>query len=141
VRDESLARRKRFGAARQGGSIDWLCFPRFGSPSTYGRLLEEKAGHWFFGVTNATAVSRRYLGRTMVLETTLRTTSGSVTITDALAMDSGNRGHELGKGVLTFSSGAPRADLSREYGPALRLWVETSIARRRRRRNDGVGER
>ncbi len=83
----------------RGGSIDWLCFPRFDSPSTFGRLLDEKAGHWFFGATNATEVSRRYLDRTMVLETTLRTPTGSVTITDALAMGSGNRGHELGKGA------------------------------------------
>ncbi len=106
----------------RGGSIDWLCFPRFDSPSTFGRLLDEKAGHWFFGATNATEVSRRYLDRTMVLETTLRTPTGSVTITDALAMGSGNRGHELGKGsphVLlrraTCTEG--RVDLSLEYVP------------------------
>src|SRR6201992_1501411 len=77
------------------GSIDWLCFPRFDSPSTFGRLLGEDAGHWFFGVTNSSVVSRRYVDRTMVLETTLRTPTGSVTITDALAMGPGNRGHEL----------------------------------------------
>jgi alpha,alpha-trehalase len=106
----------------RGGSIDWLCFPRFDSPSTFGRLLDEKAGHWFFGATNATEVSRRYLDRTMVLETTLRTPTGSVTITDALAMGSGNRGHELGKGAphvllrrATCTGG--RVDLSLEYVP------------------------
>ena len=106
----------------RGGSIDWLCFPRFDSPSTFGRLLDEKAGHWFFGATNATEVSRRYLDRTMVLETTLRTPTGSVTITDALAMGSGNRGHELGKGAphvllrrATCTEG--RVDLSLEYVP------------------------
>jgi alpha,alpha-trehalase len=104
------------------GSIDWLCFPRFDSPSTFGRLLDEKAGHWFFGATNATEVSRRYLDRTMVLETTQRTPTGSVTITDALAMGSGNRGHELGKGAphvllrrATCTEG--RVDLSLEYVP------------------------
>lgn len=83
----------------RSGSIDWLCFPRFDSPSTFGRLLGEKAGHWSFGATNSTEVSRRYLDRTMVLETTVRTPTGSVTITDALVMGSGNRGHELGKGA------------------------------------------
>ena len=83
----------------RGGSIDWLCFPRFDSASTFGRLLGENAGHWSFGATNTTEVTRRYLDRTMVLETTLRTPTGAVTITDALAMGSGNRGHELGKGV------------------------------------------
>ena len=47
----------------------------------------------------ATQVTRRYLDRTMVLETTFRTPTGTVAITDALAMGDGNRGHELGKGA------------------------------------------
>jgi alpha,alpha-trehalase len=104
------------------GSIDWLCFPRFDSPSIFGRLLDEKAGHWVLGATDATEVSRRYLDRTMVLETTLRTPTGSVTIIDALAMGSGNRGHELGKGAphvllrrATCTEG--QVDLSLEYVP------------------------
>ena len=42
-------------------------------------------------------MTRRYLDRTMVLETTFRTPTGTVAITDALAMGDGNRGHELGK--------------------------------------------
>jgi alpha,alpha-trehalase len=79
------------------GSVDWLCFPRFDSPSLFGRLLGQGAGHWSIRVTNATEVTRRYLDRTMVLETTFRTPAGTVTVTDALAMGDGNRGHLLGK--------------------------------------------
>ena len=79
------------------GSIDWLCFPRFDSPSIFGRLLGDEAGHWSIRATAATQVTRRYLDRTMVLETTFRTPTGTVAITDALAMGDGNRGHELGK--------------------------------------------
>ena len=104
------------------GSIDWLCFPRFDSPSTFGRLLGEKAGHWSFGAADATDVTRRYLDRTMVLETTLRTPMGAVTITDALAMGFGNRGHELGKAAphamlrcATCTEG--QVDLSFEFVP------------------------
>ena len=79
------------------GSIDWLCFPRFDSPSIFGRLLGDEAGHWSIRAAGATQVTRRYLDRTMVLETTFRTPTGTVAITDALAMGEGNRGHELGK--------------------------------------------
>jgi GH15 family glucan-1,4-alpha-glucosidase len=79
------------------GSIDWLCFPRFDSPSVFGRLLGERAGHWSIAARGATQVTRRYIDRTMVLETTFRTPTGTVAIADALAMGIGNRGHQLGK--------------------------------------------
>ena len=59
------------------GSIDWLCFPRFDSPSIFGRLLGDAAGHWAIRATGATEVTRRYLDRTMVLETTFRTPTGT----------------------------------------------------------------
>ena len=81
------------------GSIDWLCFPRFDSSSIFGRLLGEAAGHWAIRAAGATRVTRRYLDRTMVLETTSRTPTGAVVIVEALAMGDGNRGHELGKGA------------------------------------------
>src|SRR6516165_6300115 len=55
------------------GSIDWLCWPRFDSPSIFGRLLGDEAGHWSMRAPGATEVTRRYLDRTMVLETTHRT--------------------------------------------------------------------
>ncbi len=79
------------------GSIDWLCLPRFDSTSIFGRLLDDEAGHWSIRAPSAIEVSRHYLDRTMVLETTYRTPRGSVAITDALAMGDGNRGHQLGK--------------------------------------------
>jgi alpha,alpha-trehalase len=82
----------------RAGSIDWLCFPRFDSPSIFGRLLGDEAGHWSLGAASATQVTRRYLDRTMVLETTFHTPTGTVAITDALAMGDGNRGHSLGTG-------------------------------------------
>src|SRR5580700_3973637 len=104
------------------GSIDWLCFPRFDSASIFGRLLGDEVGHWSIRATNATQVTRRYLDRTMVLETTSRTPTGTVTIVDALAMGDGNRGHQLGKNAphlllrhATCVEGA--VELSLEYVP------------------------
>jgi GH15 family glucan-1,4-alpha-glucosidase len=83
----------------RGGSIDWLCFPRFDSPSIFGRLLDDQAGHWSILATGASEETRRYLDRTMALETIVRTPTGAVTLTEALAMGEGNRGHELGRGA------------------------------------------
>jgi GH15 family glucan-1,4-alpha-glucosidase len=104
------------------GSVDWLCFPRFDSPSVFGRLLDDGAGHWSIRPTGATEVTRRYLDRTMVLATTFRTPTGTVTITDALATGDGNRGHDLGRGAphvllrrATCVEG--EVDLSVEYVP------------------------
>ena len=51
------------------GSVDWLCLPRFDSSSVFGRLLGDEAGHWSINAVGAESVSRRYLDRTMVLET------------------------------------------------------------------------
>jgi alpha,alpha-trehalase len=106
------------------GSIDWLCFPRFDSPSIFGRLLGDEAGHWSIRATAATRVTRRYLDRTMVLETTFHTPTGTVVVNDALAMGDGNRGHELGQGaphLLLRQATCTEGDveLSLEYVPRL----------------------
>jgi alpha,alpha-trehalase len=77
------------------GSVDWLCFPRFDSPSIFARVLDPDAGHWSIRPTARAEVSRAYRERTLVLETTFRTPTGSVVLTDAMATGS-NQGHELG---------------------------------------------
>ncbi len=79
------------------GSIDWLCFPRFDSPSVFCRLLSDEGGRWSIRAAQPEKITRRYLDRTMVLETTYRTPTGTLVMIDALAMGKGNRGHELGR--------------------------------------------
>lgn len=79
------------------GSVDWLCFPRFDSPSVFAGLLDPTAGSWSLRAANTTSVTRRYVDRTMVMETTHRTKTGTVVVSDALAMGEGNRGHQLGR--------------------------------------------
>lgn len=78
------------------GSVDWLCLPRFDSPSVFGRILGPEAGFWSIRPAGAHSSTRRYLGPTLVLETTHTTAEGRVTVTDALALGDGRRGHELG---------------------------------------------
>src|SRR5947207_334735 len=41
------------------GSVDWLCCPRFDSPSIFGRLLGDEAGRWSLRASGAVAVARR----------------------------------------------------------------------------------
>ncbi|GGG69551.1 glycoside hydrolase family 15 [Kocuria dechangensis] len=67
------------------GSIDWLCFPRFDSPSVFAALLgTPEDGRWRLFAVDGEVVSRRYLPRTFVLETTWRTRTGTVVVTDFL---------------------------------------------------------
>jgi len=80
----------------RSGAVDWLCFPRFDSPSIFGRLLDQSAGHWTMGAAGATSVQRRYLDDTLVLETAFETATGRLTLTDALAVGPNERGHDLG---------------------------------------------
>jgi len=81
------------------GSVDWLCWPRFDSPSVFGRLLDDTAGHWSIRPAGRFSADRRYLDRTLVLETSFHTSGGTVVVTDALAMGVDNYGHALGRRV------------------------------------------
>ncbi|MGH8938922.1 MAG: trehalase-like domain-containing protein, partial [Actinomycetes bacterium] len=81
------------------GSIDWLAFPRFDSPSVFGRLLGAEAGHWEVQPVGEWRSTRRYLDRSMALETTFTTDSGTLVVTDLLAMGPDNGGHRLGTDV------------------------------------------
>ena len=75
------------------GSIDWCCMPRFDSPSIFGRLLDwARGGHCSITPTDGgLEVSRRYVDRTLVLETAFRTGEGEVRLRDCMAMRTGGR--------------------------------------------------
>ncbi len=68
------------------GSIDWLCLPRFDSPSTFGALLgSEDQGHWLVAPSSRGQCSgRRYRDGTFILETTWTTPTGVVEVTDVM---------------------------------------------------------
>lgn len=70
------------------GSIDWLCWPRFDSPSIFGAILDEGAGRWSLAPAAPFSSTRRYIDGTNVLQTRAQTPSGSVVITDLMPVAS-----------------------------------------------------
>jgi GH15 family glucan-1,4-alpha-glucosidase len=68
----------------RNGSIDWLCLPRFDSPSVFAALVgDERHGRWKVAPTGEVlASSRRYRPGTLVLETDFETADGKVRLID-----------------------------------------------------------
>lgn len=67
------------------GSLDWLCFPRFDSPSVFGALLgTEDNGRWLLApaAADAVVVRREYVDGTFVLQTDWAADGGSVRMTE-----------------------------------------------------------
>jgi GH15 family glucan-1,4-alpha-glucosidase len=66
------------------GSIDWLCLPRFDSPSCFAALLGgDEHGHWRLApASDGEAPFRSYVGDSLVLQTEWTTSTGSVRVID-----------------------------------------------------------
>lgn len=80
----------------RAGSVNWWCPARFDAPSVFARLLDDDAGHWVIRPEGRFSTERAYLTDTLVLRTVFTTATGSVAVTDALALGPGARGHEVG---------------------------------------------
>jgi GH15 family glucan-1,4-alpha-glucosidase len=69
------------------GAVEWLCLPRFDSPSAFAALLDRDAGHFKVAPRGVVVpLSRRYEPGTLVIETTWVTDTGWVVIHDALTI-------------------------------------------------------
>ena len=68
----------------RNGSVDWLCLPRFDSPSCFAKLLgDERHGRWLLApAREAETISRRYRPGTLILETDFETEDGQVRVID-----------------------------------------------------------
>jgi GH15 family glucan-1,4-alpha-glucosidase len=107
----------------RGGSIGWLCLPRYDSPAVFAQILDPTAGHWALRPTCAYQIARRYVPGSLVIETTFTTQTGSVMLTDAMAFVEGQRHHDLG-----FS--APHLLLRSVRGVAGEVELELELAPR-----------
>ncbi|HEV2074551.1 MAG TPA: glycoside hydrolase family 15 protein, partial [Thermomicrobiales bacterium] len=71
------------------GSLDWLCWPQFDSPSIFASLLDaEQGGRFSLQPTDPFRTERHYLPGTNVLETVFHTDSGSVALRDVMTVAS-----------------------------------------------------
>ncbi len=71
------------------GAVEWLCWPRFDSPSVFAAMLDrDRGGSFTVHPTGPFEVSRRYVEGTCVLETTFRTPTGVLVLTDLMPVAS-----------------------------------------------------
>ena len=72
----------------RGGSVDWLCWPRFDSGACFASLLgSSEHGRWLIAPEDpAPRVTRRYRADTLILETDLETQDGAATLIDFMPL-------------------------------------------------------
>jgi GH15 family glucan-1,4-alpha-glucosidase len=67
----------------RGGSLDWLCWPRFDSPSIFAAILDEdKGGRFLIAPQGAFRSERSYQRETNVLVTRFIAPGGELELTD-----------------------------------------------------------
>src|SRR5205814_9382048 len=72
------------------GSVDFMSLPSIHAPTTFAAMLDpEKGGRFMLAPAGEFEASRRYVGRTNVLETTYRTGDGVARVTEALTLQDG----------------------------------------------------
>jgi GH15 family glucan-1,4-alpha-glucosidase len=77
------------GLISREGSLDWLCLPRFDSPSIFAAVLDaENGGRFLVRPIGEFRTERRYLANTNVLETVFRTTTGACVLRDLMSVSS-----------------------------------------------------
>jgi GH15 family glucan-1,4-alpha-glucosidase len=107
------------------GSIDWLCLPRYDSPSIFGGLLgDDSHGSWSLRPTDPAAMAeRRYDDDTFILVTRWTTAAGIAEVYEFLAYDDAR--HDLVRRVIGVSGAVEFESVLRlrfDYARAL-PWV------------------
>jgi GH15 family glucan-1,4-alpha-glucosidase len=77
------------------GNVEWLCLPRFDSPSVFGAILDRDAGGFRLGPADVEVpAARRYLPGTNVLETSWGTSGGWIIVRDVLLIGPWHHEHD-----------------------------------------------
>ena len=103
------------------GSIEWLCFPDFDSPSVFAALLDRtKGGSFGFDVPNGYAVRQNYVPHTNILSTRFASDEGEFEVLDYMpCYRSFEKEHYLPAELyryIRFVKGRPRFRI--RYDPA-----------------------
>ena len=103
------------------GSIEWLCFPDFDSPSVFAALLDRtKGGSFGFDVPNGYAVRQSYVPHTNILSTRFASDEGEFEVLDYMpCYRSFEKEHYLPAELyryIRFVKGRPRFRI--RYDPA-----------------------
>jgi alpha,alpha-trehalase len=138
------------------GAVEWLCLPRFDSPSAFAALLDRGAGHFRLAPRDVVVpIGRRYQPGTLVIETTWVTPTGWVVVHDALTIADwaeqegpGSRprtGHESDRSLLrTATCVDGHVELEMEclprfaYGAEAAAWSGGELGEAVARGGDGV---
>lgn len=139
----------------KNGSIDWLCFPRFDSPSVFASILDDKKGGYFrIAPTGDVTHKQLYWPDTNILVTRFLSADGVGEISDFMPVGAGHQGGEdrglirrvrVLRGTMRFRLEChPAFNYARDahttrmvaggahfHGPALRLALTSEIRLRR----------
>jgi len=77
------------GLVSRDGSLDWLCLPRFDSPSVFASILDAgNGGRFLVRPIGEFSTERRYLANTNVLETVFHAPTGACVLRDLMPVSS-----------------------------------------------------
>ena len=109
------------------GNVEWLCLPRFDSPSVFGAILDRRAGTFRISPTDPGATATQgYLPGSLVLETRWQTADGVVVVRDALLVGADGAREGILLRLLRCESGDMEVGLdcqpAVDYGRVLADW-------------------
>ena len=106
------------------GTVDWMCWPRFDSPSLFAAVLDpQRGGAWSIRPSQRAHATRRYVSGSNVLETRFTTPGGELRVVDAMTLAADGAGahtvlpeHELVR-IATCLTGEVEVEVRFEPRP------------------------